>query len=110
MRCELEGMDDLLKKLKKNVKLDDVKKVVKHNTAELQERAQRNCPVDTGNLKDSIGIDIIDDGMTGEVEPTADYGPYVEYGTRKMSAQPYVRPAFSTQSRQFKNDMDKLAR
>ena len=107
-KVKIVGMEKLQKKLKKNVRLDDVKQVVRHNGAEMQEKAQRNAPVDTGTLKRSIGIDITDAGMTAEVEPTAEYAPYVELGTRFMEAQPYLKPAFDEQKEKFKKDMKKL--
>lgn len=102
------GLEKLQKKLKQNVQMEDVKKVVRHNGAEMQAKAQQNAPVDTGTLKRSIGIEITDGGMTAEVEPTADYAPYVELGTRFMEAQPYLGPAFNEQKEKFKKDMKKL--
>ena len=36
--------------------------------------------------------------------------PYLEYGTRFMDAQPFVRPAFDEQKEKFKDDMQKLVR
>lgn len=105
---KIVGMEKLQKKLKKNVRLDDVKRVVRHNGAEMQEKAQRNAPVDTGTLKRSIGLEITDSGMAAEVEPTAEYAPYVELGTRFMEAQPYLKPAFEEQKEKFKKDMKKL--
>ena len=102
------GIEKLQAKLKKNVRLDDVKRVVRHNGAEMQEKAQRNAPVDTGTLKRSICLGITDSGMSAEVEPTADYAPYVELGTRFMEAQPYLKPAFDDQKEKFKRDMKKL--
>lgn len=79
----------------------------------------RNAPVGTpestgipgyigGTLKRSIGIEITDGGMSAEVEPTAEYAPYVELGTRFMDAQPYLAPAFNDQKEKFKKDMKKL--
>jgi HK97 gp10 family phage protein len=56
--------------------------------------AQAIVPVDTGNLKNSIGQDFDDDGLGFEAGPTANYGHYVEFGTSRMSPQPYMRPAF----------------
>jgi HK97 gp10 family phage protein len=53
-------------------------------------------------------MDLSDGGLTGKVKPTADYAPYLEYGTRFQSAQPFMRPAFNKQKAQFKSDMDKL--
>lgn len=105
---KIVGMEKLQKKLKKNVQMDDVKRGVRHNGAEMQTKAQQNAPVDTGTLKRSIGLEITDSGMTAEVEPTADYAPYVELGTRFMDAQPYLGPAFKDQKEKFKKDMKKL--
>lgn len=102
------GIEKIQKKLRQNVQMADVKKVVRHNGAEMQAKAQQNAPVDTGTLKRSIGIEITDGGMTAEVKPTADYAPYVELGTRFMEAQPYLGPAFNEQKEKFKKDMKKL--
>ena len=102
------GIEKIQKKLRQNVQMADVKKVVRHNGAEMQAKAQQNAPVDTGTLKRSIGIEITDGGMTAEVEPTADYAPYVELGTRFMEAQPYLGAAFNEQKEKFKKDMKKL--
>ena len=102
------GIEKIQKKLRQNVQMADVKKVVRHNGAEMQAKAQQNAPVDTGTLKRSIGIEITDGGMTAEVEPTADDAPYVELGTRFMEAQPYLGPAFNEQKEKFKKDMKKL--
>ena len=56
-----------------------------------QEMAAGQCPVDTGYLQSSIhgsGGDTY-----GEVEASAEYAQYVEYGTWKMAAQPYFTSA-----------------
>lgn len=52
------------------------------------------CPVDTGELISSI--DGFTDGESVEVYADADYAQYVEYGTSKMEAQPYFRPALAS--------------
>lgn len=108
---KIVGLDKLEKQLKKNATLNDVKKVVKQNGAELHKKAQKKAPVapiNGGTLKRSIGLELSDGGMTAEVEATAEYSEYVEYGTRYMDAQPYIRPALKEQERQFKSDMKKL--
>lgn len=104
----LKGVSELTMKLKSNANMKDVKQIVKQNTAELTQGAQRKAPVDTGHLRRSITMDLSDGGLTGKVKPTADYAPYLEYGTRFQSAQPFMRPAFNKQKVQFKSDMDKL--
>ena len=105
---KIVGLEKLQKKLKQHVQMEDVKKVVRHNGAEMQAKAQQKAPVDTGYLKRSIGIECTDGGMAAEVEPTDDYAPYVELGTRFMEAQPYLGPAFNEQKEKFKKDMKKL--
>lgn len=50
--------------------------------------AQKRVPVDTGNLKNTIGQDFDDDGMGFEAGPTANYGADVEYGTQAHEIRP----------------------
>jgi HK97 gp10 family phage protein len=48
-------------------------------------------PVDTGKLRDSISKEV--NGMNVTVGPRGvDYAAFVEYGTSRGPAQPYVRP------------------
>ena len=108
MGVKLEGFDELQAKLKKNVKLEDVKVVVQYNGSEMQTTANLICPKDTGALAASITLELTDGGFTAEVEPHKEYAGYVEWGTRYMSAQPYIRPAFMQQSARFKSDLSKL--
>lgn len=118
-KIKVVGMEKLQKKLKQNVQMEDVKRQIRKHGAQMQEKAQQNAPVGTpestgipgyigGTLKRSIGIGITDGGMSAEVEPTAEYAPYVELGTRFMEAQPYLKPAFDEQKEKFKKDMKKL--
>lgn len=61
--------------------------------------AKNRVPVDTGNLKLSIstghpsGRDTAPGDLEVQVGPTAEYGAFVEYGTTRMAAQPYMTPA-----------------
>lgn len=111
---KIEGLEELEKSLKQNVKLDDLKRVVRQNGSEMQQKIQRNADFDkgyqTGTTKRSIGLDFKDGGFTAEVEPTTEYSPYLEYGTRFMDAQPFVKPGYDEQAKQFKKDMQKLVK
>lgn len=107
---KFEGIAKLNKGLKKRMDMSAVKTAVKKNGSDMQKKAQRNAPVDTGNLKNNIGLEISDGGMAATVEPTAEYAPYVELGTRFMEAQPYLKPAFEEQKKQFEKDLQKLVR
>lgn len=105
---EIKGIDNLEKKLKDNAKLSDVKKVVQTNTAELTRAMQRSAPVDTGFLRRSIVMQLGNSGFVGSAGPTAEYAPYLEWGTRYMAKQPFIAPNFNKQKRQFKSDLERL--
>lgn len=54
------------------------------------------CPVDTGRLRASLtsSSSLLTSGYPegeAEVGTNVEYAAYVEYGTRKMRAQPYMR-------------------
>lgn len=110
----INGLDKLEKALKENVTLNDVKRVVRVHGSRLQRNMQNKADFkmgyQTGATKRSIGIEIKDGGMTAEVGPETEYSPYLEYGTRFMDAQPFVKPALDEQDRKFKSDMQKLVR
>ena len=55
--------------------------------------AKSLCPVDTGNLRNSISY--IVEGDTVYIGTNTEYAPYVELGTYKMAARPYLEPAIS---------------
>lgn len=126
MKFSVQGIDTLTKALKDKVTLSDVKRVVRRNGAELKRKMVKNADFKghyewkkgtgkvkvspTGETKRSIGLEIRDGGLTADVGPETEYSPYVEYGTRFMEAQPFVRPAFEEQKEKFKDDMQKLVR
>lgn len=113
-KLKIDGLTELEKKLKSNVKLTDVKRVVRQNGSELQRKMQQKADFtkgyQTGTTKRSIGLEITDSGLTADTGPETEYAPYLEYGTRFMEAQPFVRPAFEEQAPQFKKDLQKLMR
>lgn len=113
-KIKWEGLEDLQKKLRENASMNLVKKTVQQNGQELrskiQEKAEFTKGYQTGQTKRSVNLEIKDGGFTAESGPTTEYSPYVEYGTRFMDAQPFVRPALEEQASKFKRDMQKLVR
>ena len=110
----VEGLEELQKKLKKNANMDDVKKVVRHNGSQLQQKIQQKADFkkgyQTGATKRSVSLDIKDGGLTAESGPTTEYAEYLEFGTRFMDAQPFVKPALEEQSKKFESDLQKLVK
>lgn len=48
--------------------------------------------IDTGNLKGSIKVGEVTDNHA-VLEANANYAGYLEFGTRRMAARPFMRPA-----------------
>lgn len=117
-KIKLVGDTELLYKLKstKQMEKSAVKTIVSTNGHELNQGMQREMEsayskgYSTGETKRSITETSGDGGMSVEVGPETDYVGYVEYGTRFMSAEPAVRPAFEAQKPKFKSDMEKLVK
>ena len=79
----------------------------------IEGQAVRLSPVDTGRLKSSItyatkrsrsnagkrddGVSTPSDDLTLHVGTNVEYAPYVEYGTKRMGAQSYLRAALDIQ-------------
>ena len=55
--------------------------------------AKLACPVDTGRLRNSISHAVDEADGAVYIGTNVEYAPYVEYGTSKMKAQPYLKPA-----------------
>lgn len=72
----------------------------------LQAEAQRQAPKDTGRLARSIESELVEAGQ-GEALATVKvgefYGRFLEYGTAKMAARPFLRSAAHTKRRAMGN-------
>lgn len=66
---------------------------VKRATLDIEARATARTPVLTGTLRRSIASVFENGGLTGRVGPSVFYGKFIEFGTRRMGARPFMRPA-----------------
>ena len=62
--------------------------------------AKMECPVDTGNLRNSISH--TSDGETEYIGTNVEYAAYVELGTSKSKAQPYLQPAVQDHKEEYR--------
>lgn len=68
----------------------------------VQTRAKRLCPVDTGRLRSSIQTTMPfrrGNNLVVSVGSNVNYARFVEEGTRYMKAKPYLRPALEQELR-----------
>lgn len=107
---EIYGTQKLIARLARLAKALDPAAVkgVKEVAKAIRDDAKELCPVDTGSLKKSIRIGTYakPKGQTHSIRVTAgghitnpktkrkvDYASYVEFGTSRQRAQPFLRPA-----------------
>ena len=89
-----------------------VQAVIKNNGEKMQGRAKALAPVDTWFMHDNIDSYYQGGGSSFEafVHSRAGYSGFVEFGTRKMSAQPFMRPAFEWIKPQLGKDIHDAAK
>lgn len=70
--------------------------------------AKRLCPVDTGRLRNSITH--THDDEAAYIGTNVEYAPYVEFGTRRQTAQPFLRPAAEEHSNEYSYIVENIMR
>lgn len=101
----IKGLDACLSKL---MKLQDISQPEKLETAiqDAEQYAKSLARVRTGELKNSIKFEAKNIGNATEIagKASALHAIFNEYGTSKMPAQPFMRPAME----KLKNDIDEI--
>lgn len=80
---------------------------VKAHADKIASDARARAPVATGYLRSSIQAVSVRTGKEAEIVVGADYGRFVEYGTYKMAAQPFLNPALEADKAAYFADMGK---
>jgi len=62
--------------------------------------AKKNCPVDTGRLRSSITGKVTEE-YVGIIGTDVEYAPFVEHGTSRQSAQPFLFPALESSKKKI---------
>lgn len=103
IRVLFNRMPDVIRKAPQRAK-----EAVKKATFDVEAQAKTRVRVDTGNLKNSLRSDFVSDGYTGIVGTNVEYAAYVEFGTVRMSARPYLTPAADAVRPSFIKAMESL--
>lgn len=96
MQIQIDGLDNA-ERLIKQYSAQAAEKLHRglvKGTRIVQNEARAECPVDTGTLRRSIHGQV--DGTDGVVGTNTEYAGYVEFGTYKMAAKPYLAPALKS--------------
>lgn len=65
--------------------------------------AKMLCPVDTGRLRNSITHTYDASERKAYIGTNVEYAPYVEFGTSKTYAQPFIEPAVVNNADEYKS-------
>lgn len=71
----------------------------------IESEAKLRVPYEDGDLHDSIGLNIREDGLMAAVGAGAFYARFVEFGWLYAPAQPYLFPAFRWGARYVRGRM-----
>ena len=73
---------------------NEVSRVVRKGTLDIDAHATANTPVDTGQLKNSKQTEFFEDGKRSRISWSAEHAIFVHEGTRRMAARPFAKDAF----------------
>lgn len=65
--------------------------------------AKKDCPVDTGRLRNSITNAVETGEQSVYIGSNVEYAAFVELGTSRMKARPYLRPAVTQHTAEYKS-------
>lgn len=82
---------------------------IRKTALDIEADAKAFAPVDTGFLRNSIGIDIDRDGLGAAIGPTADYAHFLEWGTSTNAPQAFMGPAFDRRAGDLARTLEQIA-
>lgn len=102
------GVNELISalNLKRSEVRDAAAEAMKVTVAEAQAKAKEIAPKRTGVMAGNINVLPVSKGLLsikGTFIAEEYYSSYVEFGTRKMAAEPFMRPAVSWATSRFTN-------
>ncbi len=94
----VEGQKELAAKLKKisQTATNEIEQALVNSALFVERDAKIKAPIDTGRLKSSLSHKTENFGTDNPVVTVGtnvEYAPYVEFGTSRQSAKPYLYPA-----------------
>ncbi len=96
--ANIEGEEKVIARLKviSVTAKNDIEQALINSALIVERDAKIKVPVDTGRLRSSLSHETENfgtDNPTVTVGTNVEYGPYVEFGTSRQSAKPYLYPA-----------------
>ena len=115
---DVKGLDQLIKQTgnAKMIIAEELRPAFLRSGLMIQRKAKETVPVDTGRLQKSITVfnTIAAKGMDAIISATAEYAPFVEYGTpvgtgAHGAPKPFMKPAAEQSSEFIANEFTEAA-
>ena len=106
VRVKVRGIEEVARNMDKLQEelSQELAVAVEREAFRIEGLAKEFCPVDTGRLRSSIHAEMTAT-HTAKISDGVQYGVFVEFGTSKMGAQPFFRPAVDASMPQFETDL-----
>ena len=99
--CEIEFKNDRRKEIV-NQKNNAIERAFEAIGMQAEGYAKTLCPVDTGNLRNSISHEYVESEDAEYIGTNVEYAPFVELGTSRQKAQPFLKPSASEHVDEYK--------
>ncbi|EGP5432015.1 hypothetical protein CUN19_03885 [Enterococcus faecium] len=105
------GLDKFIRgTIQQSAKMEQaVNQEIQRSILRVEKRAKELAPWDTGFLSNNI-YSLMTGTLQGKIISPADYSIYIEEGTRKMAAQPFLYPAVKMEYAVFMKNLNKIVR
>lgn len=108
--ARVEGLAEFIQfaeQLEREVE-NEAKEVIKEATLKTERDAKLLAPVDTGYMRNSIQSTFEEGGLKGIVTANAEYSIFLEFGTSRQPAQPFLFPSFNSNLQKFLSNFSKI--
>jgi HK97 gp10 family phage protein len=108
---DLEGMEQLLREIERmglEVETQLEEQALQAGAEILKSKIEETVPVRTGKLKANIVVSDVKNGSIDigpDQQGEAFYGHFLEFGTSKAKAQPFMGPAFESNKQTVQDKM-----
>ncbi|MHC5281156.1 HK97-gp10 family putative phage morphogenesis protein [Listeria kieliensis] len=105
------GLDKFVKGIQKHSQKvqNEVSSEIQKSALRIEKGAKRRVAVDTGRLKAAIRAKKTSK-FQAEINARTNYAIYLEEGTRKMRAQPFLKPSVNEEKKVIMSNLNKIVK
>ncbi len=115
INTKVTGIEKAIEKIKRysEEKQKGVKEVIEQTASDIEQSMKDFVPVDSGITQESIRTELSESGLAARIGPKKPKGfkaHWLEFGTVKMSARPFMVPAYEKNKPEYIRRLEKELR